>query len=172
MAKEGRGGGGMAAAGVTVRPMRGDAAEIAAVAALIRGAFAEYLDRLDPPPSAVNETAESIAALLGREQGLVAEADGVLAGCLFLQRREGGDLYVGRVAVAREHRRSGVGQALMAAAEDEARRRGAARLTLGVRLALDGNRRFFASFGFTEGAPHTHPGYDKPTWVEMVKVLG
>lgn len=152
--------------------MRGDAAEIAAVVALIRDAFAEYLDRLDPPPGAVKETAESITELLGREQGLVAEAGGVAVGCLFLQRREGGDVYVGRVAVARTHRGSGVGRALMAAAEDEARRLGGRRLTLGVRLALDGNRRFFASLGFVEGALHAHPGYDRPTWVEMTKAIG
>lgn len=168
MAKTRQGGGGA----VTVRPMRDDAAEVAAVVALIRDAFADYADRLDPPASAVRETAESIAALLGREQGLVAEAGGAAVGCLFLQRRERGDIYVGRVAVARAHRRGGVGRALMAAAEAEARRLGGARLTLGVRLALDGNRRFFASLGFVEGALHAHPGYDKPTWVEMTKAIG
>lgn len=167
MAKTGQGGG----ADVTVRPMRHDAAEIAAVVALIRDAFADYLDRLDPPPSAVNETAESIAALLGREHGLVAEAGGTVVGCLFLQRRERGALYIGRVAVARAHRRGGVGRSLMAAAEAEARRLGGARLTLGVRLALDGNRRFFASLGFVEGALHAHPGYARSTWVEMTKAL-
>jgi len=168
MAKTGQGGGGA----VTVRPMRDDAAEITAVVALIRDAFADYVDRLDPPPSAVRETAETIAALLGREHGLVAEIGGAMVGCLFLQRREDGDIYVGRVAVAGAHRRGGVGRALMAAAGAEARRLGAARLTLGVRLALDGNRRFFASLGFTEGALHAHPGYDRPTWVEMTKAIG
>jgi ribosomal protein S18 acetylase RimI-like enzyme len=172
MAKTRQGGGGAVGSGVTVRPMRGDSAEIVAVVALIRGAFADYLDRLDPPSSAVRETPESIAELLGREHGLVAEAGGAAVGCLFLQRREDGDIYIGRVAVARAHRRDGVGRALMAAAEAEARRLGGARLTLGVRLALDGNRRFFASLGFVEGALHTHPGYDRPTWVEMMKLLG
>ncbi|WP_225767418.1 GNAT family N-acetyltransferase [Inquilinus sp. Marseille-Q2685] len=169
MAKTGQGGGGVA---VTVRPMRGDAVEIAAVVALIRGAFADYIDRLDPPPSAVRETAESVAALLDREHGLVAEVGGAAVGCLFLQRRDGGDIYIGRVAVARAHRRGGVGRALMAAAEAEARRLGGGRLTLGVRLALDGNRRFFASLGFAEGALHAHPGYDRPTWLEMTKAIG
>ncbi|WP_343714132.1 GNAT family N-acetyltransferase [Inquilinus sp.] len=158
--------------GLAVRPMRDDAAEVAAVVALIRGAFAEHVGRLDPPPGAIGETVESITALLGRESGLVAEAGGAMVGCLFLQRREGGDVYVGRVAVARAHRGTGVGRALMAEAEAEARRLGAARLTLGVRLALDGNRRFFASLGFVEGALHAHPGYDRPTWVEMTKALG
>ena len=155
-----------------VRPMRSDATEIDAVVALIRGAFADYVDRLDPPPSAVRETAETIAGLLGSEHGLLAERTGAAVGCLFLQRRERGDIYIGRVAVAAEHRRGGVGRALMAAAEAEGRRLGGARLTLGVRLALDGNRRFFKSLGFTEGALHAHPGYDRPTWVEMIKGLG
>ena len=168
MAKTRQGGGG----GVTVRPMRGEAAEIAAVVALIRDAFAEYDGRIDPPPSAVKETAESITELLGRELGLVAEAGGAAVGCLFLQRRADGGFYIGRVAVAREHRRGGVGRALMAAAEAEAHRLGGRRLTLGVRLALDGNRRFFQSLGFAEGALHAHPGYDRPTWVEMTKPIG
>lgn len=172
MAKTRQGGGGAAGSGVKVRPMRGDAAEIAAVVALIRDTFAEYVDWLDPPPSAVRETPESIVELLGRELGLVAEADGATVGCLFLQRREGADIYIGRVAVARAYRRGGVGRALMAAAEAEARRMGGARLTLGVRLALDGNRRFFQSLGFVEGALHVHPGYEKPTWVEMMKAIG
>jgi GNAT superfamily N-acetyltransferase len=172
MAKTGQGGGGAPGSGVTVRPMRGDSAEIAAVVALIRDSFADYVDRLDPPPSAVNETPESITELLSHEQGLVAEAGGAAVGCLFLQRRERGDIYIGRVAVARAHRRGGVGRALMAAAEAGARRLGGTRLTLGVRLALDGNRRFFASLGFTEGALHAHPGYDKPTWIEMTKAIG
>lgn len=172
MAKTGQGSGGAVGSGVTVRPMRGDSAEIAAVVALIRDSFADYVDRLDPPPSAVRETAESIAALQGREFGLVAEADGAVVGCLFLQRREGGDIYIARVAVTRAHRRGGVGRALMTAAEAEARRLGGARLTLGVRLALDDNRRFFASLGFVEGALHAHPGYDRPTWVEMTKAIG
>jgi GNAT superfamily N-acetyltransferase len=172
MAKTGQGSGAAAGAGVTVRPMRSDSAEIAAVVALIRDSFADYADRLDPPPSAVKETAETIAALQGRELGLVAEAGGAVVGCLFLQRREHGDIYVGRVTVAREHRRGGVGRALMAAAEAKARRLGGARLTLGVRLALDGNRRFFQSLGFVEGAVRAHPGYDKPTWVEMTKAIG
>lgn len=171
MAKARQGGGGAPGSGVTVRPMRGDAAEITAVVALIRDAFADYVDRLDPPPSAVRETAESITELLGREHGLVAEAGGAAVGCLFLQQREGGDIYVGRVAVAGAHRRGGVGRALMAAAEAEARRLGGTRLTLGVRLVLAGNRRFFASLGFVEGALHAHPGYEKPTWVEMSKAI-
>ena len=74
MAKLLQGRGDVAGAGLAVRPMRGDAAEIAAVVALIRGAFADYAGRLDPPPSAVRETAETIAELLGRERGLVAAA--------------------------------------------------------------------------------------------------
>lgn len=172
MAKSRRRVGGMAVTGLTVRPMRRDAAEIAAVVELIRGAFANYADRLDPPPSAVRETAESITALLQQGQGLIAEADGGPVGCLLLQRRKRGDIYVGRVAVAASHRRAGIGRALMAAAESEARRLGGMRLTLGVRLVLDGNGRFFKALGFAEGALHAHPGHDRPTWVEMTKPIG
>ena len=52
-----------------------------------------------------------------------------------------------------------------------ARSAGAARLDLGTRLVLTGNRLLFASCGFVEFARHAHPGYAAPTWVEMEKRL-
>jgi hypothetical protein len=61
---------------------------------------------------------------------------------------------------------------MMAWTEAEARRRGLAGLTVGVRLALPGNRAFFGSLGYEVIAEHSHAGYDRPTWVAMSKRLG
>ena len=45
------------------------------------------------------------------------------------------------------------------------------RLHLSVRLALTGNRRFFAESGFRETVMHSHPGFTEPTFVDMEKSL-
>jgi hypothetical protein len=59
----------------------------------------------------------------------------------------------------------------MEQAEREARQRGLAIMRLGVRLALEDNRRFFASCGFTETTLHRHEGFSERTWVTMERRL-
>jgi GNAT superfamily N-acetyltransferase len=143
-----------------------DAAE---VAALIRGAFAAYDPPLAPPPSALRETAESVARAFAYG-GRAAVAAGAIIGVLLWEPRECG-LYVGRLSVAPAWRRKGVARALLAAAEAHARRAGHSRLHAGVRLALTGNRALFASLGFVETRQQAHDGYVAPTWVEVEKHL-
>jgi predicted N-acetyltransferase YhbS len=151
---------------VTIRPARDR--DAAAVAALIRRCFAELA--VDPPPSALGETAESVAAQIRASGGAVAVSAGAVVGAVLWAEREGG-LYIGRLSVAPDHRRAGVARRLVAAAEQEARRRELGRLHLGTRLALAGNRAFFAACGFGECGRFSHPGYAQPTWVAMEKHL-
>jgi predicted N-acetyltransferase YhbS len=146
-------------------------ADAEAVAALIRTAFGGISPPLVPPPSALRETTQSVAAHLLGGGGLVAEAEGRIVGCVLWGERDGG-LYIGRLSVAADWRRAGVARALVLAAEDEARARGLPRLHLGVRLALAGNRRLFAGLGFRETVLHAHDGFAEPTWVDMEKLLG
>jgi len=138
-----------------------------AAAALIRLAFAALPIPLDPAPSALRETADSIRTHLASGGG--ALADGAAA-CILWSERDGG-LYIGRLAVRPSHRGRGLAGLLMQAAEAEARRRGLSRLHLGVRLALPGNRRLFARLGFTETRLRTHDGYPVPTWTEAERWL-
>ena len=144
------------------------AGDAAAIAALVRSAFADL--GLDPPPSALRETAESVTAHLAAGGGMVADNRGTLAGSVLWVEREGG-LYLHRLAVHPGHRRQGVARRLVEAVEAEARRRGLPRLHLGVRLALQANRRLFAACGFRETVLHSHEGYAHPTWVEAEKAL-
>jgi predicted N-acetyltransferase YhbS len=140
------------------------------VAALIRLAFGAQPTRVDPPPSALRETAATVATHLAAGAGAVACAGARIVGSVMWEPKHGG-LYLERLAVAPAWRGRGIARALVAATEAAARRAGVMRVHLGTRLALTGNRRLFAACGFVEIARHAHPGYAAPTWVEMEKRL-
>ena len=146
------------------------AADAAAIADLVRLAFATQSVVTDPLPSALKETAETITRALAWGGGAVVEADGRLAGCV-LWHDEDRSLYVGRLSVHPAHRRRGIARMLMDECEREARRRGLTRMRLGVRLPLIDNRRLFASCGFVESGFHTHDGFSEPTSVWMERRL-
>ena len=151
-----------------IRPAR--EADAPALAALIRRCFAAQPVAVDPPPSALGETAGSVAEQIRSGGGAVAgPVEALVAGVLWTEHEAG--LYLGRLAVAPECRRQGLARALLAAAEQEARARSLPRLHLGTRLALADNRALFASAGFTECGRFSHPGYSEPTWVAMEKRL-
>lgn len=145
-------------------------ADAAAIAALIRTCFAAVAARLDPPPSALRESAASVADQIAAGGGAVWDEAGI-RGCV-LWRPDGDALYTGRLAVAPEWQRRGIALALLAEAEREAGRRRLARLTLAVRLVLEGNRRLFARAGFHETTQEAHPGFASPTFVNAEKRLG
>lgn len=152
-----------------LRPLR--PADSAAVAALIREAFAALPVTPDPPMSALRVTAADIGGhMAAGGEGAVAEAGGQPVGCALWVEKQGG-LYLGRVAVLPALRRHGIARTLVAAAEAAARRMGLPRLQLSTRLVLTGNRRLFAACGFVETEQHAHPGYAAPTFVDMEKRL-
>lgn len=146
------------------------AADAAQVALLVRRAFSHQSVATDPPPSALRETAENVAAILDAGGGAGIEADGAIVAAVLWQPKPPG-LYVGRLAVDPAHRRRGHARALVAAAEAAARAGGHQVLWLSTRLTLLDNRKLFASCGFVETALHAHPGYAAPTFVDMQKRL-
>lgn len=154
--------------GVTIRLARPE--ESAAIVALIHAAFAEYRGRLEPESGALSETSETIAAAFGDHWVAVAERDGTLVGAVLYTRR-GGDLYLGRLSTLPEHRGQGIAAGLIAHAEWHARDLGAAAVTLGVRIALPENFRFFEALGYREVGRDTHVGFDRPTSIRLAKRL-
>jgi predicted N-acetyltransferase YhbS len=161
----------------TILVRRATADDAADIAALINAAFAQYRGRLDPQPSALSETAETlapqIAAPAGAAVALRLERSGSTGPAMgaVLYRPEEQDLYLGRLAVAPGARRSGIAGALIRFVEDEARRRDCPGIVLGVRLAVPDNQRLFARHGFVEVSRHAHDGYAHPTWMRMRKDL-
>ena len=147
----------------------GDAASIAAT---IAASFAQYRGKLVPESGAFRETAEGIAAEFARgASAIVAERGGEMLGCVLVEEMEG-DLYFGRLSVRPLARGRGLARRLIEAVEGEARRRGLAGVRLGVRIVLTENQRLFASLGYRETSREAHPGFDRPTSINMRKPLG
>jgi N-acetylglutamate synthase-like GNAT family acetyltransferase len=155
----------------TFRLRTGSDADAVILSRLIIGAFSSYAIRLDPPSSALRETPEAIREKLKTHHAAIAECGGVAAGCVLFTQEEGDVLYVGRLAVDPGWRRRGVARALVAYAEEEARRRGLKRLRIQVRIPLVDNQALFKSCGFIEVSRETHPGYTEPTTIRMEKQL-
>jgi ribosomal protein S18 acetylase RimI-like enzyme len=154
--------------GLTIRTATGG--DAAVIADLVRLAFANQSRPTNPPSSALRETTASIVAHLARGGGAVVEIEGVIVGAV-LWEEDDGALYISRLAVHPGHRRRGIARALVDQAEPEARRRGLTRLTLGVRLELEDNRRLFKSRGFEDKEFRSHEGFSEPTWVLMERRL-
>ncbi|HET6561515.1 MAG TPA: tRNA (adenosine(37)-N6)-threonylcarbamoyltransferase complex ATPase subunit type 1 TsaE [Marmoricola sp.] len=118
------------------------------VLSVIHGAFGPR-PVLDPPSTAMAETADSVAAALAHDGGLLARLDGRPVGALLLGRVED-SLLLTRVSVLPEHQSAGVARALSATADEVARRRGLARLHLTARVELPATVRFWESGGYRE----------------------
>jgi ribosomal protein S18 acetylase RimI-like enzyme len=144
--------------------------DAAAIANLVKVAFSTQARPTNPPSSALRETAETIADHLARWGGAVLEIGGAIVGVVLWEEQDGA-LYIGRLSIDPAFRRRGLARALMDEAECEARRRGMSRMTLGVRLELEENRRFFRSCGFEDAAFKSHAGFNEPTWVLMERRL-
>lgn len=156
--------------GLVVRRAPADFAAWGAVRELILAAFAYMDGRIDPPSSALRLTPESMAADAAKGALLLAEQDGALVGCVFCRAQDDA-LYVGKLAVRPGLQGGGIGRALMAAAEAEARTRGLPFMELQTRIELIENHATFAKLGFVKTGEDAHAGYDRPTSITMRKRL-
>jgi predicted N-acetyltransferase YhbS len=148
-------------------PARDDLAEIVA---LIHRAFEQYRGKLEPESGALTESVESLRKRLEKNRLFLAEDDGRISGAVFATQK-GDAVYLDRLAVDPEVRCRGIARRLIEAVEAHAHATGAARITLGVRLALQHNIDYFRRWGFVETGRQTHDGFDAPTSMDMEKRL-
>ena len=134
------------------------------IMAMVHSAFAEF----QPPSGVLNETAADLAARQRAGIVLVAQSGNDFVGSVFCAPK-GDALYLTRLATSPAWRRAGVGCALLEAAEDEAHRLGAKRLTLRVRVTLPGNLTYFKRVGFVETSKGQDPG--RTPYISMERML-
>lgn len=148
-------------------------ADAETLVALVHGAFVEYRNVLDPPPGGLNETPDSVRAQMAAgTRVLIAEQNGAPAGCVFYTPHGNeGFVYLGRLSVSPAFRRRGIGNALLAAVEEQARALGYARTRLGTRVVLTQKQAWYERLGYRVIAEKSHPGRPGPTYLVMEKVL-
>lgn len=137
---------------------------------LLQDAFADVEGRIDPPSSVLRLTPTSIAKKSQDEALFLATDKGELVGCVFA-REQSDSLYVSKLAVRQDRRRSGIARRLMGAVEECARDLGRPILELNTRIELAENQLAFAAMGYIKTAEHAHEGYARPTFVTMRKQL-
>lgn len=142
----------------------------AGLLALLQASFAYMDGRIDPPSSLAGMNAAQLQAKAARETLLLARDGPELLGCAFADLRET-CVYVGKLAVAARARQRGVARALLAAAEDLARRSGRGWLELQTRVELTENHRAFAALGFERVGETCHPGYQRPTSLTLHRAV-
>jgi ribosomal protein S18 acetylase RimI-like enzyme len=142
-----------------------------ALLALILASFASMHPRIDPPSSALQLTPQSLMQKAETEKAYAVVENDRLAGCIFCKPEPPDCLYIGKLAVAPDAQGRGVGRLMLRAAEAYAAECRLPCLRLETRIELEENHRLFAQWGFVRTAEASHPGFTRPTFIEMRKVL-
>ncbi len=131
------------------------------VAQIVRASFAETAERLDLTPDLAPRYSAWTRPEWVRErmdEGVryfLLSAGGAAVGCIGLQKRDDGSVYLCRLAVLPEHRGQGHGRRLLEHALAEGRRLGAARARLAIVTAVEELGAWYMRLGFevTETKP-------------------
>lgn len=156
---------------VSINKLPNDFTDWSDLLSLIMSAFAYMDERIDPPSSAHRLTEASLAQKAKDEICYIAEDQGVLVGCIFCRPEPPLFLYIGKLAISKAMQGKGIGRALLERAELEAVERGLPNLRLETRIELRENHQAFQRWGFVKTADRSHPGYDRITFIEMMKPL-
>jgi GNAT superfamily N-acetyltransferase len=138
--------------------------EAAAVAALVEAAYTQHIAAVGRRPRPMDD---DHAAHIAAGEQWVLERDGALVASVVLLARDD-HLLVDNVAVAPDHQGHGLGRAVLAFAEDEARRRGHAELRLYTNAAMAGNLVFYPRLGFTEVERRSERGFSRVFYVKRL----
>jgi len=148
---------------VTIRPARPE--DVEAVRQIVQAAYGHYVARLGKPPGPM---LDDYGRRVADGQAWVLEDGGEPAGVLILDDADG-ILLLDNLAVSPAAQSRGHGRALIAFAEQEARRRGYAVLRLYTNALMTENLALYERLGFRETGRVTEKGYKR---VYMTKALG
>ena len=139
--------------------------DVAAVAALVEAAFARHVEAVGRRPAPMDD--DHAGRVARGEQWVRDGEDGALVASVVLV--DGGDhLVVHNVAVAPDRQGAGLGRALLAFAEDEARRRGRPELRLHTNAAMDDNLEMYPRLGYAETSRSFDAGFHRVFFVKSV----
>lgn len=156
---------------MNVERIDGHFSDYEALLALILRSFASMEGRIDPPSSAHLLTTASLQEKATSEIAFVATDGGQLRGCVFLKPEPPECVYISKLAVEPDAQGRGVGRALLAAASAVAADLDLPQLRLQTRIELVENHAVFSRWGFRRTAENAHPGFNRPTSIEMRKTL-
>jgi GNAT superfamily N-acetyltransferase len=148
-----------------VRRARPD--EAAAVRALVEAAFARHVAAVGRRPAPMDD---DHAARIAAGEQYVTDADGddggLASGIVLVDAAD--HLIVNNVAVAPAHQGRGLGRALLAFAEAEARRRGHAEVRLHTNAAMADNIAMYPKLGYAEVGRETQHGFHRVLFVKAL----
>lgn len=129
--------------------------EAEAIRALVQRAYAPYVPLLGRRPAPMDD---DFAARIARGQAHVLERDGALVALAVIEPRDD-HLWIEDLAVEPALHGQGIGRALLAFAEAEARRLGLPGLRLLTNERMTRNRVLYARAGFVETALREEDGF-------------
>lgn len=142
-----------------------------AIAALVNQAFLVERFFVDGDRTSPAE----IARLLETATFLLAEADGRLVGCVYVELR-GDRGYFGMLSVDPSHQGEGLGRRLVDAAEDRCRSRGCRLMEIHVVDVREELPPFYRRLGYVEAGEEPFPAHERARiparFIVMTKPLG
>jgi N-acetylglutamate synthase-like GNAT family acetyltransferase len=99
---------------------------------------------------------ETVQSLFAKGEFLIAEDDGTLAGCVYLESR-GNRTYLGLLAVAPDRQKAGVGSILMRESEIRCAEAGSRYMDLRTLNLREDNRGFYKRRGYVETGTEPFP---------------
>jgi len=150
-------------------------ADIDDVLRVTRAAFEQYRLALDlpEPPYALTETAEDVARDLEKKDIYIGLVNNMLAiGSIRCEILHGGIAYISRFAVSPNWQSSGMGRALLEAAERDCVAKGVRALTLHTATRMFNLARFYYGQGFFVHSTTHDRGYIRGLFVKELSYEG
>jgi len=130
---------------VGLRLRAATAADLPHIEALVQAAYGHYVERIGGPPRPLTDDYAAVV----REGATVAERDGAIVGLAVLRVEEEG-FVLDNVAVDPAHQGTGVGRALLAHAEAQARAAGFDAVHLVTHETMTENLALYGRIGYVE----------------------